>query len=202
MIPETQRKTSSASGTAAPVASRRGRKSARTPGSASLRDSGNSHVDYSASMTRGGYRFTLQRREVYDALLRHRDHPTATDVFLRVKQKIPNISLATVYSCLETLTHAGLVRHVSVERGPARFCPNLESHGHFFCTECGSVTDIPLPNNLREFSHLWRLPPGMVLTGHEITLRGLCAHCAEKSEAHNSSRKPASKPENMISRRH
>ncbi len=136
-------------------------------------------------MTRGGYRFTLQRREVYDALLSQRDHPTATDVFLRVKQKLPNISLATVYSCLETLTHAGLVRHVSVERGPARFCPNVEVHGHFFCTACGSVTDIPLPKSPQEFSSLWRLPPGMVLTGHEITLRGLCADCANKSRGHS-----------------
>jgi Fur family peroxide stress response transcriptional regulator len=139
--------------------------------------SDNPHAEYSESLTRGGYRFTLQRREVYDALLDQRDHPTATDVFIRVKQKIPNISLATVYSCLETLSHAGLIRHVNVERGPARFCPNLDAHGHFFCTSCGSVADVKIPDN-NALGKLWELPRGVVLTGHEIALRGICSACA------------------------
>ncbi len=133
-------------------------------------------------MVRGGFRFTLQRREVYDALRAQRDHPTATDVFLRVKERVPNISLATVYSCLETLAQAGLVKHVSVERGPARFCPNLEAHGHFFCTQCSAVLDIKMPSTERLARH-WKLPEGLVLTDHELTLRGLCPDCADNSSA-------------------
>ncbi len=80
-----------------------------------------------------GFRFTTQRREVYDALMVKRDHPTAVEVFMRVKGRMPNISLATVYNCLETLTECGLVRHVNLDRAPSRYCPNLEPHGHFFC---------------------------------------------------------------------
>ena len=57
-----------------------------------------------------GFRWTRQRREVYQVLLQERDHPTATELFLRAKAHIPDISLATVYNCLETLTQAGLVK--------------------------------------------------------------------------------------------
>jgi len=59
------------------------------------------------TISQKGFRFTAQRREVYDALLLKRDHPTAVDVFLRVQKKLPGISLATVYNCLETLAEAG-----------------------------------------------------------------------------------------------
>ena len=46
-----------------------------------------------------GFRFTSQRREVYDAIMAKRDHPTAVEVFMRVKEKMPSISLAT--NCLK-----------------------------------------------------------------------------------------------------
>ena len=50
---------------------------------------------------------TKQRKVVYDVLLDEpRDHPTASEVFMRAKHQMPSISLATVYNCLETLTHA------------------------------------------------------------------------------------------------
>ena len=59
-----------------------------------------------------GFRFTAQRREVFDAVVNRRDHPTAVDVFMQAKEKLPTISLATVYNCLETLAECGLVKHV------------------------------------------------------------------------------------------
>jgi Fur family peroxide stress response transcriptional regulator len=138
------------------------------------------HPDYERTMTRNGFRFTLQRREVYDELMAQRDHPTATEVFLRVKEKVPSISLATVYNCLETLATAGLVKQVSLERGPARYCPNLEAHGHFHCSDCGCVIDVRLP----EFNTLvtgWSLPEGALVVDHEVTLRGICPDCSSKS---------------------
>ena len=45
-----------------------------------------------------GLRSTPQREVVYDVLLRKRDHPTADEVFARVKSGLPTISLATVYN--------------------------------------------------------------------------------------------------------
>ena len=77
-----------------------------------------------------GLRATPQREVVYNILLQKRDHPTADEVFARVKPELPGISLATVYNCLEALVQCNLVRAVNFERGPTRFCPNLHPHAH------------------------------------------------------------------------
>ncbi len=131
---------------------------------------------YEEMISHGGHRLTPQRREVYDVLLADRDHPTATDVFLRAKQRMPSISLATVYNCLETLVECGLAKAVNVEREATRFCPNLEQHGHFVCEDCGRVIDIPFaPNRLAK---AWMLPDGLSVTHCEMTLRGRCTACS------------------------
>ena len=97
-----------------------------------------------------GLRATPQREVVYDVLLKKRDHPTADEVFARVKAERPTISLATVYNCLETLVSCDLVRAVNFERGPTRYCPNLRPHAHFHDERTGKTHDIDLPPELLE----------------------------------------------------
>ena len=129
-----------------------------------------------------GLRMTDQRRAVYDALMGKRDHPTAVEVFMRVKGKMPSISLATVYNCLETLTGCGLVKSVNHDREPSRYCPNLHEHAHFFCTDCGGVADIPLRTKKRPHD-IWELPDDVKIEGSEVAFRGLCPKCAAKAQA-------------------
>ena len=137
---------------------------------------------YEETISHSGHRLTPQRREVYDVLLAKRDHPTATEVFLRTKQQMPNISLATVYNCLETLVSCGLARQVNVEREATRFCANLQEHGHFVCEECDKVHDVPLATG-RHLERAFDLPKGLTVTHSEITLRGLCAACAKTPQS-------------------
>src|SRR5260370_4226611 len=88
-----------------------------------------------------GIRLTKQREEVFGILLQKRDHPTATEVFLRAKKHMPSISLATIYNCLEALVDCGLAKQVNLDRAPTRFLANLEGHSHFCCQGWGSVAD-------------------------------------------------------------
>ena len=137
---------------------------------------------YDETISSGGFRLTRQRREVYEVLLETRDHPSAVQVFNRVQRKMPTISLATVYNCLETLTQCGLVQQVNFDRGPSRFCPNTQRHAHFFCTHCGHVSDVDLPD-AAALSRLWRLPDDYVVNQYEFSLRGLCRRCADEPAA-------------------
>lgn len=132
---------------------------------------------YDETISRKGFRFTEQRRAVYDAVMGKRDHPSAVEVFMRVKTKVPTISLATVYNCLETLASCGLVRHVNHDREPSRYCANLDEHAHLFCSKCGSVTDLPR-RGAWSFAEVWDLPPDAVISHHEVSFRGLCPKCA------------------------
>ena len=144
---------------------------------------------YASAMVQGGFRLTPQRRQVYAVLMEKRDHPTATEIFVRAQKGMPSISLATVYNCLETMVGSGLVKAVHVDREPTRFCANLHEHGHFHCTECGRVADI-------EFSPTqdkgWKLPSGFLVTQQDVSLRGLCADCGNISKDSNHSKTKSS----------
>jgi len=131
---------------------------------------------YTRAISHSGHRLTRQRRKVFDVLHARRDHPTATEVFVRVKNDLPSISLATVYNCLETLVDCGMVRQVHFDREPTRYCANLQEHGHFVCGTCGGVFDVT-PSADRRKSPPWNLPTGFVVTSQELTLRGTCATC-------------------------
>ena len=129
-----------------------------------------------ARLATGGFRFTSQRRCVYDVLLQKRDHPTADEVFMRAKKAMPEISHATVYNCLDALVQCGLARQVSLERGATRFCPNMEEHCHYYCDACGEVFDVMLPSGTATMPK----PKGFKVDHYDIAVHGLCADCAGK----------------------
>lgn len=132
-------------------------------------------------MATNGYRLTPQRRHVYGILLEQRDHPTANEVFLRAKQAMPDISMATVYNCLDALVECGLVRQVNLDRSASRFCPNMEPHCHFFCEQCGGIYDINFdPQSMRDDVSI---PPGFEVSHFGLALRGKCPQCV--SAAHS-----------------
>lgn len=130
-------------------------------------------------MATNGYRLTPQRRHVYGILLEKRDHPTANEVFLRAKQVMPDISMATVYNCLDALVECGLVRQVNLDRSATRFCPNMDPHCHFFCEKCGRIFDIDFdPQSMRSEV---RIPSGFEVSHFGLALRGKCPQCASES---------------------
>ena len=124
-------------------------------------------------LSRSGFRFTPQREHVYGVVLNKRDHPTAEQVFIRAKREMPEISMATVYNCLDALVKSGLVRQVTLDRGAARFCPNMTEHCHFYCDLCEAVFDIRLP---RETG--LPLPKGFKAQRFDIAIHGRCPACS------------------------
>ena len=125
-----------------------------------------------------GFRFTSQRRCVYDVLLHKRDHPTADEVFMRAKKAMPEISHATVYNCLDALVQCGLARQVTLERGATRFCPNMKEHCHYYCDTCGEVFDVALAPD----STIVPRPKGFKIDHYDIAVHGVCAECAKKQK--------------------
>ena len=125
----------------------------------------------------GGLRSTPQREHVYDVLLQKRDHPTAEEVFIRAKRSMPDISMATVYNCLDALVKCGLVRQVQIDRGATRFCPNMREHGHFYCDSCDTVYDVDLPAKPEPRIIL---PHGFTAEHFEVAIHGICPDCAKK----------------------
>jgi Fur family transcriptional regulator, peroxide stress response regulator len=97
-----------------------------------------------AALEAAGWRCTPQRQAVYDALRGAAHHPTAEEVYHRVKAVLPRISLATVYKALEALTASGLATKLAAGGdGSARYDARGDHHYHLRCLRSGAVEDLP-----------------------------------------------------------
>jgi len=135
-------------------------------------------------LQRSGLKMTPQRIAIVRLFARDPSHPTAQDLFDRLRPVFPSMSFATVYNTLDALARANLASIVRLpgKRGDAaRFDPNSNPHHHAVCDQCGAVLDIaagtlaPTPAASRR---LHRAAPGFSVRAVERVYRGLCAVCA------------------------
>jgi Fur family peroxide stress response transcriptional regulator len=137
--------------------------------------SGSLDDDLVGRLSARGFRFTPQREHIYHVLRQERDHPTAETVFIRAKKGMPEISMATVYNCLDALVECGLVRLVNRERNATRYCPNMHEHHHFYCEKCGGAFDIDILPDAPKPSV--PVPRGFRPSRYEVIIHGTCPKC-------------------------
>jgi Fur family peroxide stress response transcriptional regulator len=113
---------------------------------------------------------------VYANLVARTDHPTVEQILADLNQNLPLSSKATVYSSLQALREAGLVREVLLEEGVSRFDANVNPHHHFRCRQCGAIADIAW--ELFQISDFQVLPPGLHPETYEVTVHGQCDRCS------------------------
>ena len=121
-------------------------------------------------------RLTNQRKIILDYLRSVRSHPTAEEVWQAVREKLPQISLATVYRSLEWLKEKGQVREL--EGRVARYDADLSSHLHFVCRQCGRVFDVwrrPAVIKRRRLKVGW-------VEEQRVYLYGICSRCLTTEE--------------------
>ncbi len=135
-------------------------------------------------LKRAGLKLTPQRIAIVKLFAGDESHPTAQDLYEKLRPAFPTMSFATVYNTLGALAKAGLAGLVRIpgKRGDAaRFDPNTTAHHHAVCDSCGAVIDIaagtlaPTPGAV---SKLRRTAPGFRVRTVERTYRGLCAACS------------------------
>lgn len=104
---------------------------------------------------------------------------TAEDLHREAARMCPGVGLATIYRALAAMQNAGTVAEVGSRNGSALLaaCDRHDHHHHLVCTSCGSVTGVDCP--LAE-SAVAAACGDSVVTGHEITLYGVCANCVRK----------------------
>jgi Fur family transcriptional regulator, iron response regulator len=90
-----------------------------------------------------GIQPSAQRVAVADYVLATEEHPSAEQVWARVKQRFPMLSRATVYNTLNLFVEKGLLRELVLAEGKVVFDPKLSPHHHFIDEETQSIVDIP-----------------------------------------------------------
>jgi Fur family peroxide stress response transcriptional regulator len=117
---------------------------------------------------------TRPRLAVYRVLADADDHPTASEIYERVRSTSPGVSMATVYNCLDALQEAGMVGVMNEVHQAARYDAVMERHHHLICRSCDQVVDLHDPD-------LDELAPadagGFEVEDLSVHFYGLCPDC-------------------------
>jgi Fur family transcriptional regulator, stress-responsive regulator len=127
-----------------------------------------------------GYRVTSQRLLIHQTLVELGRHVGAEELLDAVAERLPNVSLPTVYASLEALEEAGLIRRVAAGRGRALYDARPVDHHHLVCRRCGAVDDLDAPVSLDSAMASAR-KHGFTVDGAEVVVHGLCASCSAKA---------------------
>lgn len=131
----------------------------------------------------GGYKLTPQREATVLVLLENeKDHLSAEEIYMLVKQKSSEIGLATVYRTLEMLTELKIVDKISFNDGVARYDLRKEGakhfHHHLLCLECGSIEEIE-EDLLVDVEKVVEKNFNFQVTDHRLTFHGICEECRQ-----------------------
>lgn len=120
---------------------------------------------------------TPQRIAVEKIILEMHDHPTADDVYKRVKATMPSISKATVYRILNSLVEENLIKKIQLHGGADRFDTQTDHHCHIKCIKCGKLNNV---NTLFIPDKDWITDSlGYTVTDCLMSFEGLCPNCSK-----------------------
>lgn len=144
----------------------------RRPGQKEIEDK------MTTSLREKGFRLTPQRREIIKFLSYSGSHPGAMDIFLKVKKKVPQMSISTVYYTIDMLKRAGLIQELEFYDSDNRYDVNLSDHVNLVCRKCGKIEDFmePLPFS----SEIIEEKTGFQSVGMRYEYYGYCKGCRLK----------------------
>lgn len=124
-------------------------------------------------------RNTKQREVILAVVQDMHSHPTVDEVYAAVRQKLPHVSLATVYRNLELLAEQGLLRKIDFGGSQMRFDNTVHEHLHIRCVQCGRVDDIAIEPGGEVEYHIEH-SGGYRVLGHHLEFFGICPVCVRE----------------------
>jgi Fur family peroxide stress response transcriptional regulator len=126
-----------------------------------------------------GLKITPQRTAIHRELIKSKDHPSASDIFSRIRKTFPHISFDTVNRTLQSFNEIGVVTLVEGYGEPKRFDPDTKPHHHFRCVKCNYIIDL----HNESFDNI-RIPPDMkkrfTVLNRRVVIEGICEKCGKR----------------------
>jgi len=130
-------------------------------------------------LKRAGVKLTHQRLEIYREVVGSTEHPDAETIFTGVRDRLPTVSLDTVYRTLWLFADLGLITTLGPPRDRMRFDANLQPHHHFVCSKCGMTRDfrceefnrLQVPDAVRDFGGIEKV---------QVEVTGVCHRCTTR----------------------
>ncbi len=113
---------------------------------------------------------------ILDILRECRNHPSAEEVYIKARMRMPTISLSTVYRTLKELVNEGKIWEIKVEtENFSRYDYPLREHHHFYCKECKKLFDVDVSiNGIYDIPHKIEECRAMFI--------GICENCLKGGE--------------------
>lgn len=136
-----------------------------------------------------GLKVTQQRMLVLQTLAdRSGSHMAAEDIYELIRERYPEIGLATVYRTLQLLLEMQLVDRINLDDGCVRYeighlfeGDTKHNHHHLICRVCGKV--LPFEDDLLdELERHIEEDTGFHIQDHQLKFYGHCKDCLSKSK--------------------
>jgi Fur family ferric uptake transcriptional regulator len=126
------------------------------------------------SISNAQLRKTKQRSAIREVLERAERPLSVAEVLSEAAGLVDGLGVATVYRSLSSLQGEGWLECVEIPGEPARYERAGKAHHHHFrCERCERVFDVGGCSG--DVQNL--VPPEFRLSGHAVTLYGVCSRC-------------------------
>lgn len=119
---------------------------------------------------------TKKRQTILETVQNLRNHPTAKEIFNKVKDVLPGISFATVYRNLNHLVGTNQLKEINFGDEAVRYDSLLREHQHFICQNCAAIYDLELSKLLNVEQEVKKIPCHDVQF-YNLELYGTCHKC-------------------------
>ncbi len=136
-------------------------------------------ANFTTTCQKNNLKVTPQRIAIFKELIKFNDHPSATDIYTKIKKKFPYISFDTVNRTLQTFVEIGISRIVKSYEAFRRYDAIMERHHHFYCIKCHKIIDV-YDENLKEVEIPTIIDERFKIIDSMITFNGICDKCEKE----------------------
>ncbi|NDL68224.1 Fur family transcriptional regulator [Anaerotalea alkaliphila] len=141
------------------------------------------YLAYETAIKEKDYKLTKQRKSVLSVLVQlEGQHLTIEELYNIVKERYPEIGLATVYRCVQMFEELNIVDKVTLQDGLTRYeiaKPNTRHHHHhLICEVCGGVLEVQ-DDLMGSIEQSFLAAYGFEVRDHKAKFFGVCRECRE-----------------------
>ncbi|MBE2252416.1 MAG: transcriptional repressor [Myxococcus sp.] len=127
---------------------------------------------------------TRQRHLILETFFQLDGHFSVEQLWAKVREHDPRVSVATVYRTMKLLAESGLANAQNFGDGQTRYEPTVgrEHHDHLICTRCGTIIEFE-NDRIEQMQDAVARKHGFRVTSHKMELYGLCRACQKVVDA-------------------
>lgn len=144
----------------------------------------NAFQDLKTKLKSYGYKLTPQRRAVLNVILENsEEHLSSEEVYNIVKEKSPDIGLATVYRTLQLFSDLKLLSKLNLDdnlsRYELKYNEEGHDHHHLICENCNSIDEVHV-DFLEKLETYIEDEYKFEIKNHKLKFFGYCKKCLQK----------------------